>query len=90
VLRTIIESEAYRRQFETLGDAARLDDILTGVTWALSTNPEVYEVVKGLKDIRLLKTDAFPDAPPLRIWFRIDEGGQHVHLEAIEAMEIES
>ncbi len=85
--RTLIESDRYREQLAALGDARRMDDLLRGVTWALSVNPEVYAVVKGMKDIRLIKTDEFPGAPALRVWFRIDEDGQHVHLEEIEAVE---
>lgn len=88
--RTLIESQRYRESLAALGDPERLDDVLRGVMWALSTNPDVYEVVNGMKDIRLLKTDIFPGAPSLRIWFRIDENGQHVHLEEIEALEMDS
>jgi hypothetical protein len=82
VQRTLIESDRYRQKLAALGDAQRM-----GVTWALCNNPMVYEVVKGMRDIRLLKTDAFPGAPAVRIWFRIDEDGAHVHLEDIEPVE---
>ena len=87
--RTLIESAEYTAQLTALGNPERLDDVLCGVSWALSTNPEIYDIVRGFQDIRLLKTDSFPGAPALRIWFRIDENGQHVHLEAIEAIEVE-
>jgi hypothetical protein len=87
VHRTLIESPTYSQQLASLGDPERMDEIVRGVTWALCRNPEIYDVVKGYRDIRLLKTDAYPGAPALRIWFRIDENGQHVHLEYIEAVE---
>ena len=32
----------------------------------------------------MLKTDARGGAGAYRLWFRINENGQHVHLEAIE------
>lgn len=88
--RTIIESDIYKQGLAALGSPERLDDALTGVYWALSTNPEVYEVVKGFRDIRLLKTDALGGLPELRIWFRVDEDGSHVHLEHIESVEEDS
>lgn len=67
-----------------------MDEVLCSVTWALCTKPEVYDVIRGVRDMRLLKTRSFPGAPSLRIWFRIDEDGQHVHLEEVEAVEIEA
>ena len=87
MLRQLIESDTYKKQVAALGGAERMDDVLLAATWALSTSPEVYEVVKGFKDIRLLKTDEIGGASAYRLWFRIDENGQHVHLEAIEAAE---
>lgn len=65
----------------------RLDDVLRGVMWALSTNPAAFPIVPGFRDVRVVKTDpiAFgPSAmlPRLRIWFRID--GRQVRLEYIE------
>lgn len=86
--RTLIHEKTYAYALEQLGpDIARLDDALTGVEWALATNPEVYEVVKGTVRTRLLKTDALGGLPPMRVWFHIDEDGQHVHLEYIEVIE---
>jgi hypothetical protein len=86
--RTLIHEATYTYALRALGlDIQRLDDVLTSVEWALSTNPDVYEVVKGTQSTRLLKTDALGGLPPLRVWFRISEDGQHVHLEYIEAVE---
>lgn len=85
--RELIESSSYSAALKALGDPERLDDALNGAYWALATNPEVYEVVKGFRDIRILKTDPLGGVPALRLWFRVDERGQHVHLELIEAVE---
>lgn len=89
--RTLIHEPTYAYALKALGsDIQRLDDALTGIEWALSTNPEVYDVVKGTVNTRLLKTDALGGLPPLRVWFRIDEDGHHVHLDYIEAIEQEA
>ena len=86
--RTLIHENTYRRALAELGtDLRRLDDALVGVEWAVATNPEVYDVVKGTTDTRVLKTDALGGLPPLRIWFRIDAQGQRVHLLYIEAVD---
>lgn len=86
--RTLIHESTYTRALEELGhDLQRLDDALVGVEWALATNPEVYDVIRGTADTRIVKTDALGGLPPLRVWFRLDEQGQHVHLLYIEAVE---
>jgi len=85
--RELIESAAYTASLKALGNPERLDDALRGAYWALSTNPEAYEISKGLKDVRVLKTAPRGGLPPYRIWFRIDENGQHVHLEDIDPIE---
>jgi hypothetical protein len=84
--RELVESSDYTIQLNRLGDLRRLDDALTGVCWALSTNPEVYEVVRGFKDVRLAKTDPLGGLPALRIWFRIEPDGYRVTLLYIEAV----
>ena len=89
--RTLIHEQTYVAALKELGpDLKRLDEALTGVEWALGANPEVDDIVKGTRDTRLLKTDALGGLPPLRVWFRVDEDGQHVHLEYIEAVEQEA
>ena len=73
--RELIESVSFTAALDEIGDIKRLDEVLTGAYWALSTNPEVYDVVNGFADIRLLKTDPLGGLPGFRIWFRIDENG---------------
>jgi len=91
VERTLIHEPTYTYALQSLGaDIRRLDNALTGVEWALSTNPEVYDIVRGTVSTRILKTDALGGLPPLRVWFRIDEDGHHVHLDYIEAIEQEA
>jgi hypothetical protein len=62
-----------------------MDDILEAVTWALSTNPEQFFRVWDNRDLWLAKTDAFPDAPRMRIWFTFDD--RSVTLLSIELIE---
>lgn len=86
IYRELVESVPYTAQVLALGGFERLDDALTGVCWALSTNPEIFDIVKGFKDIRLIKTDALGGLPALRVWFRIDTVTEKVYLEYIEAI----
>lgn len=82
---TLVETPEFARQRAALVHP-RLDHVLRGVMWALSTNPAVFPVVPDFADIRVVKTDPIefgPSAMPrLRIWFRID--GRRVLLEYIE------
>ena len=81
--RTLVHSHLYTSQLQSLGDLRRLDEALTGVEWALATNPEIYPVVDGT-NVRLLKTDLLGGLPVFRIWFEISDDGQVVSLLYIE------
>lgn len=87
MLRELIESTVFTAGLKALGDPKRIDDALRGVYWGLATRPDVYDIVKGFKEIRMLKLDPLGGLPALRIWFRIDKNGRQVHLEFIEAIE---
>ena len=82
-LRTLVHSNLYTSQLKLLGGVCRLDDVLCAVEWSLARRPETYRVVKNMQDIRLLKTDAQPGIPALRVWFRI-RTDEEVHLLYIE------
>ena len=85
----LVESKDYHNELGKIGDYKRLDDVLRGVTWALSNNPKVYRVVEGMKVVRLLKTGPFGDLPELMIWFWIDEVNERVELLMIESVQEE-
>lgn len=73
-MRTLIESELYSREVARLGDVERLDDALTGVTWAISMMPEEFPILKGIGSLRLAKTERLKKGKStvqLRIWFVI-------------------
>jgi hypothetical protein len=84
--RQLIESANFTACLAELGDTRVIDAALIALTWALSTNPEAFPIVPGMADIRLAKTDplAGTPVPRIRVWFRISENGQDVHLEHVE------
>jgi hypothetical protein len=63
-------------------DARRLDDQLLGVEQIISRNAERCPRMPGTI-LHLIKTDPFPGAPRLRIYFTIDDEN-HCTLRHIE------
>jgi len=53
-------------------NARRLDDQLRGIEWAIATAPYEFPQVQGTS-LHLIKTDPWPGAPPLRVYFTIDD-----------------
>ena len=56
-MHTLIESELYSHQAAQLGDIERIDDALTGVTWAISVMPEEFPPLRGLGQLRVAKSE---------------------------------
>jgi len=52
-------------------DAKRFDEQLRGVEWAIATNPHRFPEISRTV-LRLAKTDEWPGAPRLRIYFSVD------------------
>jgi len=73
-LRDLIEDDLFVAQKAHIEiDVRRMDDILEAITWALSTNPRrFFRVIPG-RNLWIAKTDPFPGAPRLRIWYTFDE-----------------
>lgn len=81
----LVESELYNAQRQTIEpNVKRFDEQMRGVTWALAKNPQIFQSVPGTR-LNILKTDEFPGAPRLRIWFTFDE--TKVYLLSIELIE---
>ena len=80
-MRTLVHTDNYQRQCEQLGGYARMDQVHTGIEWAICSRPEVYAIIDGTKDIRLLKTIS-----GLGVWFRIidDEQVELLHIEKLQ------
>ncbi len=70
--RNIVESDLYAAQCKEISaDTRKMDDILDAVMWALHENAEQFFQVLPNRNLWLVKTDSFPDAPALRIWFSL-------------------
>lgn len=52
-------------------DAKRLDEQLVGITWKIAHDAESCWSLRG--NLYVTKTDPWPDAPALRIYFTIDD-----------------
>ena len=81
---TIVEDELFSAQKRTIEpDVRRIDEILDGITWGLGQNPLEGFPVPGHR-LWVIKTDPFPHAPRVRVWYTIDDKGQTVRLLSIE------
>jgi len=81
-LRTIREEPKYKEQLEALAlSYERLDEILTGVYFTLARHPKIGIQIPSTT-LFLIKTDIYPDAPALRIFYTFNDA--EVHLLAIE------
>lgn len=80
-MRTLIHTDNYEQQCEQLGGYTRMEQVHAGIEWAISKRPEVYDVIDGTEDIRLLKTIS-----GLGVWFRIidDETVELLHIEKLQ------
>lgn len=71
--RTIRESREFAQQKKQIQpDARRLDDQLCSLTWVLSRKPETFFKV-GRTKLYCAKTDPWPDAPRLRLYYTFDD-----------------
>jgi len=84
MLREIVESSAFSSALRSMGNVRRLDEVLVGVHWAVSRNPEAFDIVPGMADVRLIKTAPSDDLPGLSIWFRLLRPGGPVELLFLE------
>lgn len=80
--RTIREENQFSEEKKRLGKTAkRLDEILSGVLWAVSRRPESFLNIPDSK-LYLAKTDNFPRHSGFYIWFTFDD--EAVYLRSIE------
>lgn len=85
-MRDIRESQLFGEQCREIGlSIRRLDEVRLGVDWAVHTDAEHLPLVMGT-NLRVLRTVPFPDAPELRIFFRIKDDSV-VLYEWIELVE---
>jgi hypothetical protein len=70
--RNVIQDNTFTEQAQLLEpDAKRLDDLIDGAVWIISNHAESCPVIQG--NLRVVFTDAFPDAPAMRIYFTITD-----------------
>jgi len=85
--RTIRQEPKFNEQLAALGVShKRLDEVMEGVSFALSRHPEQFPRVPGTQ-ISIIKTPVYPNAPSLRIFFTYSE--EEVHLLVVEFCEEE-
>ena len=73
---------------ELMSRYRRLDDVYRGIEWAIATDPLVCPEIPGADRIRILKTDPYPDAPPIRVYFRIDNDDHHCTILEVHEIQI--
>lgn len=67
--REIREEPKFREQLDAIAvDHKRIDEVLRGVYYALSVQPDNFPVISGTP-FSFIKTDPYPDAPAIRIVF---------------------
>lgn len=82
--RTVREESTFSEEKERISRSAkRLDEVLSGVIWTLCRAPDSFQKVSDL-DLYLIKTDAAPGVPALRVWYTFNDN--EVHLMFIEAV----
>lgn len=85
--RTVIRDHAFEQAARGLHpDIKRCDEVLVGVEWAVASYAEKHPQIPGTT-LRLIKTDALGDTPPLRIYFTIDDDETCTlrYIEKVEA-----
>ncbi len=91
-LRTLVESELFKRQLESFGDVEWMDEALDAIAWALARKPEACPVIPDTAGLRVIKTLKYERngkvIPVLKVWFSIMDDS-HVLLRAITRQDIE-
>ncbi len=83
--RDISESELFTAQRNEIEpDVRRMDELLEGIYWGLGENPRQYFNFPGTQ-LWVAKTDPWPGAPRLRVWFKLGE--KIIELLSIERIE---
>ncbi len=84
-IRTVRQENKFDEQVTNLGiTCERIDDVLSGVFFALARQPEAFSRVPGT-ELWIIKTSVHPGAPSLRIVYTFNE--MEVHLLMVEFCE---
>jgi len=83
----IKEAELFAAQSAQIEpNVQRMDEIMESVFWGLGQDPGQFSNVQDTR-LWVVKTDPFPGAPRLRIWYTFDD--RQVTLLSIEPIEDE-
>lgn len=81
----LVEALEYSDQIKKLSDnQPHILAAISGATWSLRLTPRIWPRLDGLRQIRILKTEALGQAPALSIWFIIHEGEKQIELLYLE------
>ena len=81
-IRTIIREHLFQEQLEGLAIShRRIEEVMAGIEYGLAKYPEFFHPIPGGHDCMVI-TNAYPDAPALRILFTYTP--TEVHLLAVE------
>lgn len=84
--RSLVASEDFDEEKCTIEpDAKRFDEMMRSVEWVLIREPGHFPEVPGTNGLHMLKTDEFPSAPAVRIWYTYDD--QEIFLHSIEIVD---
>lgn len=84
---TLIDETLFTAQCRAIeSNAQRMDEILDGIKWGLAQNPRQGFPVSGYR-LWVIKTDPFPGAPKMRVWYTINDQDETVSLKSIERIE---
>lgn len=84
-MRSLVESDEYGRCCADIEpDTKRLDEVMRYPLYAVSKDPEQFPLVPGTK-LRRVKTNEFPGAPALLMYFSI-EGATKCVLHSLELL----
>lgn len=85
---TLRESDLYAWQVSKLGPTERMDDVLSGLIWAIARLADDFPIVPGTQRLRVAESTRFlrEDGTPLRvrIWFVVVSESE-VELLSVEA-----
>jgi hypothetical protein len=85
---TLRESDLYAWQLFKLGPTERMDDVLSGLVWAIARLADDFPIVPGTERLRVAESTQFlhQDGRPLRvrIWFVVVSESE-VELLSVEA-----
>ncbi len=83
VRRSPLFEELYRQLSPNL---PRLDEQLRAAEWKIAVAPEACPLMEGTR-LRLVKTDPFPNAPQLRVFFTVDDDDEACEMQYLEVVE---